>query len=293
MVDLAHINRGVMTHEAALMRCLTSRPMPDRGQVVALLTLEGRDGRTRLSEATVSDEAPVDPLVASCVLEVLQRVDYPSPDGAELVQLKYPIEYSKRGVGSYLVTLPAPPGGAKLGLAPPRGDPVDVQVGSSPTSGPADAKVTVVLFTELECPFCERAHDTLERLRVFASKKSVRFVYKHLPLESHPFAREAALRLIGAHEQGRFWEYLQRAREQRARTAQALDNVALGLSLDLPRFRESVASPATATRLQEDLDEAKRVGSKAVPTWYVNGEEFVGARPTGELMKAIQAALER
>ncbi len=293
MVDLARVNAGVMRHENALMKCLTGRPVGDRGQVVALLTLSVEDGRTRLSEATVSPEVPVDPLVASCVLGILQRVDFPRPVGSDVVQMKYPIEFEKRGEGSSMLSLPAVPGGKKVGLLPARSDVVDVQVGSSPTSGPADARVTVVLFTELECPFCARSHDTLKRLRSWAANKSVRFVYKHLPLESHPFARDASLRLIAAHEQGRFWDFLERAREQQARTKDGLENVALGLTLDLPRFHAAVSAPATEKLLQDDLDEARRIGAKAVPTWYVSGVEFVGARPDGELITAITEALKR
>jgi protein-disulfide isomerase len=293
MVDLARVNAGVMRHETALMKCLTGRPVGDRGQVVALLTLSVEDGRTRLSEATVSPEVPVDPLVASCVLGILQRVDFPRPVGSDVVQMKYPIDFTKRGEGSYLLTLPGAPGGKKVGLLPARSDVVDVQVGSSPTSGPADARVTVVLFTELECPFCARSHDTLKRLRSWAANKSVRFVYKHLPLESHPFARDASLRLIAAQEQGRFWDFLERARAQRVRTKDELENVALGLTLDLPRFHATVTALATEALLQDDLDEAKRVGAKAVPTWYVNGVELVGARPDAELITAITEALER
>jgi protein-disulfide isomerase len=293
MVDLARVNAGVMRHETALMKCLTGRPVGDRGQVVALLTFTVEDGRTRISEATVSPEVPVDPLVASCVLGILQRVDFPRPVGSDVVQMKYPIDFTKRGEGSYLLTLPGAPGGKKVGLLPARSDVVDVQVGSSPTSGPADARVTVVLFTELECPFCARSHDTLKRLRSWAANKSVRFVYKHLPLESHPFARDASLRLIAAQEQGRFWDFLERARAQRVRTKDELENVALGLTLDLPRFHATVTAPATEALLQDDLAEAKRVGAKAVPTWYVNGVELVGARPDAELITAITEALER
>lgn len=291
MVDLARINTGVMKHEAALMKCLAGRPVGDSGQVVALLTLSVDDGRTRLSEATVSPEVPVDPLVASCVLGVLQRVDYPSPVGSDLVQLKYPIEFSKRGEGSYALTLPAPAGGPKVGLLPARPDTVDVRVGSSPTSGPDDARVTVVLFTELECQFCARSHDTLKRLRSWAGNKPVRFVYKHLPLDSHPFARDASLRLIAAHEQGRFWDFLERAREQKVRTRDGLENVALGLALDLPRYHAAVTASATEQLLQDDLDQARRIGAKAVPTWYVNGVEFVGALPDATLRNAITDAL--
>lgn len=293
MVDLARINSGVMKHETALMKCLTGRPVGDSGQVVAILTLAVDGGRTRLSEATVSTEVPVDPLVASCVLGILQRVDFPRPVGTDLVQLKYPIEFTKRGEGSYALLLPAPAGGQKIGLLPARSDVVDVQVGSSPSVGPADAKVTVVLFTELECQFCARSHDTLKRLQRWAANKPVRFVYKHLPLESHPFARDASLRLIAAHEQGRFWDFLDRAREQRVRTKDGLENVALGLSLDLPRFHEAVTAPATEKALQDDLDEAKRIGAKAVPTWYVNGVELVGALPDSTLINAITDALKR
>ena len=77
------------------------------------------------------------------------------------------------------------------------------------------------------------------------------------------------------------------------RTKDELENVALGLPLDLPRFHAAVTAPATEALLQDDLAEAKRVGAKAVPTWYVNGVELVGARPDAELITAITEALER
>ena len=64
-------------------------------------------------------------------------------------------------------------------------------------------------------------------------------------------------------------------------------------SLDLPRFHAAVSAPATEKLLQDDLDEARRIGAKAVPTWYVSGVEFVGARPDGELITAITEALKR
>jgi protein-disulfide isomerase len=291
MVDLSRVNAGVTKHATALVKCLTGRPVGDSGQVVALLTVAFEDGRTRLLEATVSPEVPVDPLVASCVLGILHRVEFPRPVGSDLVQVKYPIEFTKRSGGSFMLSLPASAGGRKS--PPARSEVVDVQVGNSPTIGPADAKVTVVLFTELECRFCARSHDTMKRLRNWSANKSVRFVYKHLPLESHPFARDASLRLIAAHEQGRFWDFLERARAQQVRTKDALDNAARGLALDFPRFQASVASSATEKLLQDDLDEAKRIGAKAVPTWYVNGIDFAGARPDTELMNAITDALRR
>ncbi len=293
MVDLARINAGVMKHEAALMKCLTGRPIGDSGQVVTLLTLSVNDGRTRLSEATVSPEVPVDPLMASCVLGVLQRVDFPQPVGSDLVQMKYPIEFAKRGEGSFMLTLPAPSGGTGLRLMPARSDVVEVRVGNSPVIGPADAKVTVVVFTDLECRFCERAHDTFKRVRTWAANKPVRFVHKHLPLESHPFARQAALALIAAQEQGAFWPLLERAWEQRVKTKSALDNAVLGLSLDVPRFQAAVGAPETERLLQDDLDEAKRLGVKAVPTWYVNGVELVGERGDTALRNLITEALKR
>ncbi|MCA3014503.1 MAG: thioredoxin domain-containing protein [Myxococcaceae bacterium] len=293
LVDFARLNAGVRQHERALMQCLAGRPVGDTGQVVTLLTHANEGGRMRLAEATVSADAPVDPLAASCVLGVLQRVDLPTPVGSNLVQVRYPIAFSRRGEGSFLLLLPAPPGALSPGLLPARPDVVDVRVGRSPVVGPADARVTVVLFTELECAFCARAHDTFKRLRAWARHKPVRFVYKHLPLDAHPFAREASRHLVAAHEQGRFWDFLDRAQEQRVRTSAGLENVALGLSLDLARYRAAVTSPATEERVQEDLDEARRLGAKAVPTWYVDGVELVGARADADLLNAISEALRR
>jgi protein-disulfide isomerase len=107
---------------------------------------------------------------------------------------------------------PAAPGACKGGAcndtpAPRADDKVhEIEIGSSPTRGPAGAPVTVVLFSDFECcPYCERVEGTLDELaRLYPEK--IRFVWKNFPLPFHQNAKRAAVAAMGAHAQGRFWE---------------------------------------------------------------------------------------
>jgi protein-disulfide isomerase len=81
-----------------------------------------------------------------------------------------------------------------------------VPVGTSPVSGPADALVTIVEFSDFECPFCARVQPTL-RTVLSGAGSDVRIVFKHFPLSMHAHARPAAIAADCAHAQGRFWEF--------------------------------------------------------------------------------------
>jgi len=83
---------------------------------------------------------------------------------------------------------------------------VEVKVGDSPSIGPKDAKVTIVEFSDFECPFCSRAYGTVKQIQS-AYPKDVRIVYKNLPLTNlHPNAQKAAEASVCAQDQGKFWE---------------------------------------------------------------------------------------
>src|SRR5690606_16614226 len=75
----------------------------------------------------------------------------------------------------------------------------------APTKGPKDAKVTIVAFSDFECPFCARANPTLQQI-LDTYKDDVRIVFRHLPLSFHRNAKPAAEAAMAAHEQGKFWE---------------------------------------------------------------------------------------
>lgn len=91
--------------------------------------------------------------------------------------------------------------------APFKPAPVEVALGDAPVRGPKDAKVTIVEFSDFECPFCQRAFGTVEQIEK-AYPKEVKIVYKQLPLTNlHPHAQKAAEASVCAQKQGKFWEY--------------------------------------------------------------------------------------
>ncbi|MFZ5442028.1 MAG: thioredoxin domain-containing protein [Myxococcota bacterium] len=173
------------------------------------------------------------------------------------------------------------------------GPPQDVKVGSSPTLGPADAKLTVVLFSEAECPFCVQSHGVLRELeKAYAGK--VRFVFKHFPLPRHAGARQAAVALHAAHAQGRFWEMVESAYGSPVSTESGLyDAQARALGLDLQQYRRDVASPQTAAVIDADIAEGQRLGVQGVPAWFINGRQLKGHRNLETMRRLLDAELAK
>jgi protein-disulfide isomerase len=174
-----------------------------------------------------------------------------------------------------------------------------VQTGSidvrpdDPTRGNPKAPVTIVLFSDFQCPFCARVSPTLDEVeRAYGDK--VRVVWKHQPLAFHPNALPAAKAAEAAREQGKFWQMHDRLfAAQRELSPDAYERFARELGLDLRRFQESVRSGKTAARIEEDQRLASRIGAEATPTLFVNGERVEGAVPFATLKAVIDRKLGR
>ena len=160
-----------------------------------------------------------------------------------------------------------------------------------PSRGPADAALTVVVFSDFQCPFCSRVEPTLKELEQ-AFPGQVRVVWKHQPLGFHPNARPAALAAEAAREQGKFWPMHDKmfAAQQELSPA-AYERWAREIGLDLPRFKASLASGRNKARIQEDDAQASRLGIDGTPTMVVNGEKVVGAVPFENLKQVIDRQL--
>jgi protein-disulfide isomerase len=150
---------------------------------------------------------------------------------------------------------------------------VELAVADAPSRGAADAPVTLVEFSDFECPHCGRAHGILNEL--LGAHPDVRLVFKHCPLLMHPRAVPAARAAEAARTQGKFWEMHDLLFEhQRALEDADLEGYARQLGLDLERFRADLASPEVHARVEADRDEAARVGVQGTPTIFVNGRRF-------------------
>lgn len=166
---------------------------------------------------------------------------------------------------------------AMVGLKPSR-KPVVVPA-NAPILGPADAPVTIVEFTDYQCPYCQKAQQYVDRV-MDAYKGKVRLVYQEFPLDFHPQAKPAGVAARCAGEQGKFWEM----HTAMLRTAGALDEAdvkgrAAGLGLDGARFGTCLASGKFDAVIQQSIDAGKAIGVSGTPTFLINGRSFSGAQP--------------
>jgi protein-disulfide isomerase len=169
----------------------------------------------------------------------------------------------------------------------------EIDVAGSPTKGPAGAQVTVVEFSDFQCPFCGRVTPTLDQVQETYGD-DVRIVFKHLPLRIHPNAPKAHAAAEAAKGQGKFWEMHDLIfANQRELTEEKFIGYAQQLGLDVERFKKDLASSEVAKRVEADVAEAARLGVTGTPGFFINGKFFSGAKPFSEFKRMIDAELKK
>ena len=144
----------------------------------------------------------------------------------------------------------------------------DFTLDGRPAYGPKDARVTVVEFSDFECPYCRKAAAALRAL--VGRHKGVRLVFKHYPLEFHKTARVAAIACTAAHQQGKFWQLHDLLfKEQGNLTPALVEKLAKAAGLDMARFAKDLK--AAETVVDVDRREGDAAGVDGTPTLYVNG----------------------
>ena len=167
-----------------------------------------------------------------------------------------------------------------------------IDIEGAPIRGtPMEAPVTIVEFSDFECPFCGQAHPILERvLRRFEGR--VRLAFKHYPLPLHEHAIPAAKAAIAAGRQGRFWEMHDLLfAHQDALTPSDLEGYAARLGLDLERFRADMEAEETAALIERNRAEGREAGVRGTPSIYINGHKF--EEPLESLEEYIREELEQ
>jgi protein-disulfide isomerase len=161
---------------------------------------------------------------------------------------------------------------------------------SGPTRGPSGAPVTLVEFSDFQCPYCFRARETLRQVAERFGD-SVRMIFKHLPLDIHPDARAAAEAAVCAEEQGKFWPMHDALFEDvRALSPKEIARKATRVGLDSARLDECLSSGRAATTIEADIKEAGLLGARGTPTFFVNGRMHVGSNSEA-LMRLIDEEL--
>lgn len=170
-------------------------------------------------------------------------------------------------------------------------DPVVIATDGAPAKGPSTARITLVEFSDFQCPFCVRAVSQLEAA-LKAYPHDVRFVYKQFPLDSHSQARVAAQASLAAHAQGKFWPLHDRMYAQSRQINRA--NIlawAKEFGLDIPKFTAALDAPATAQAVDRDLAEGQRIGVEGTPTLFINGKKYQGALDPASLLPVLAREL--
>lgn len=164
----------------------------------------------------------------------------------------------------------------------------------APSTGPANAPVTLVEFSDFECPYCGAFFGTLERLEQEYGER-VRIVYRHYPLDNHPNAFQAARASMCAADQGRFWEMHDLLFQEQDRLGMAdLREKAERLGLDAADFDTCLASERHFDTIERDIREGDRVGVDGTPAVFVNGIRVPGgAAPYGVIAEMIEDELAR
>jgi protein-disulfide isomerase len=165
---------------------------------------------------------------------------------------------------------------------------------SDPVIGNTAARITIVEFSDFQCPFCLRAAPTLKQLRDKYGDK-VRVVWKDFPLtQIHPQAFKAAEAGHCAAEQGKFWEYHDKLfASQQALQPEFLKQYAKEMSLDASKFDACLDSSKYAERVRDSIAAGSRMGVSSTPTLYVNGRRLEGAQPYDVLAAVIDEELAR
>lgn len=158
-------------------------------------------------------------------------------------------------------------------------NPIKVDIGNSQVKGKADAKVTIVEFSDFECPFCKRGADTMDQVAK-AYPNDVKIVFKNLPLAFHKNAKPAAIAALAAGKQGKFWEMHDKLfANQRGLTADYFEKSAKEIGLNVEQFKKDITSPELAAQVDAEAEQANAVGISGTPGFLVNGVLVRGAYP--------------
>jgi protein-disulfide isomerase len=166
-----------------------------------------------------------------------------------------------------------------------------ISEGEVPAFGPKDAKVTIVEFSDFECPFCSRAADVTHKVKEKYSDK-VRFVFRQYPLSFHPNAHTAAEAALAANAQGKFWEFHDKLfANQKALGREQLEGYAKELGLDVSKFKKALDDKTYAGTVDGELKLGEEVAVDGTPTMFLNGARVANPTDFDALSKQIEKAL--
>jgi protein-disulfide isomerase len=171
-------------------------------------------------------------------------------------------------------------------------DAVNIPVTGAPVTGPADAKITIVEFSDFQCPYCSAAVPQLhEVLKAYPAQ--VKLIFKQFPLEEHPQAALAATAAVAAQKQGKFWQMhdvLFSHPESLSR--RAILGYAKDLGLDVNKFEADMDTTEVRVRVEHDVQDGTDANVQGTPTIFLNGQKYNGVITLQALKPILDAELK-
>ena len=164
--------------------------------------------------------------------------------------------------------------------------------GGSPVRGATKPSVTIVEFSDFECPFCQQVQETLKQV-VERYGDRVRLVFKHLPSEGHRNSLPAARAAYCAGEQDRFWQFHDALFASRTLSANVFDEIAASLGLGREKFQSCLASERPRAAIVKDIEAARRYRIDSTPSFLINGRLVKGALSSTDFQNLIERELTK
>ncbi|MDR0965431.1 MAG: DsbA family protein [Myxococcales bacterium] len=165
-----------------------------------------------------------------------------------------------------------------------------------PAMGPVDAPVTIITFSDFECPYCARAAQTMHKL-VNNNAGKIRLVFRSYPLPFHKNAKKASEAALCANEQGKFWEMHDKLFESTEAktplTREEFGKLASALGLDMAAFDTCLDSGKFGAQIEEDMKIGQQAGVEGTPAFFINGRFVSGARPLEDFQTIVDQELAK
>jgi len=171
-------------------------------------------------------------------------------------------------------------------------DAVSIPVQGAPVRGPSDARITIVEFSDFECPYCSVAVKEVEAIQA-AYPKDIKLIYKHFPLSMHPHAPLAAQAAMAAQSQGKFWEMHDLLFANFRRLSRENMLVWAGqIGLDVDKFKADLDSGKYKATVDKDEAEGETAGVYGTPAFFINGKLYNGPLNLAALKPILDAELK-
>jgi protein-disulfide isomerase len=179
-------------------------------------------------------------------------------------------------------------------LKEPQSPTIQVSIGKDdPVFGPENAPLTIVEFSDYQCPACRKNHEVVQELKQ-VYKDRIKWVFKDFPMPGHKWAKGAALAAHCAAEQGKFWQYQDlHFSSQEELSPDRLTQLATELGLQLEPFSQCLNAGKFQAHLEKDIEEGKKFGLNTTPTLVINNRLVSGAPPADRFKQIIDEELQK